>query len=67
MSGSYSVVVYDWAGYYRSVNMGKAEFHFAEEHHIPNLMKTFEKKFLSVYMLCTEMDKEMHWLRYILN
>ena len=42
--------VYDWAGHYRSVNMGKAEFHFAAAHLIPNLMKTFEKKFLSVYM-----------------
>lgn len=45
MSGSYSVVVYDWAGHYRLVNMGKAEFHFAAAHLIPNLMKTFEKKF----------------------
>lgn len=50
--------VYDWAGRYRSVNMGKAEFHFAAAHLIPNLMKTFEKKFLSVYMPCRTMDNE---------
>ncbi len=49
--------VYDRAGDYRSVNMGKAEFHFAAAHLIPNLMKTFEKKFLSVYMPCREMDE----------
>jgi cell filamentation protein len=50
--------VYDWAGRYRSVNMGKAEFHFAAAHLIPNLMKTFEKQFLSVYMPCRTMDNE---------
>lgn len=50
--------VYNWAGRYRSVNMGKAEFHFAAAHLIPNLMKTFEKKFLSVYMPCRTMDNE---------
>ena len=50
--------VYDWAGRYRSVNMGKAEFHFAAAHLVPNLMKTFENKFLSVYMHCSEMDDE---------
>ncbi len=50
--------VYAWAGRYRSVNMGKAEFQFAAAHLIPNLMKTFEKKFLSVYMPCSAMDNE---------
>jgi len=50
--------VYDWAGRYRSVNMGKAEFHFAAAHLIPNLMKTFEKNFLFVYMPCRTMDNE---------
>jgi len=50
--------VYDWAGRYRSVNMGKAEFHFAAAHLIPNLMKAFENKFLSVYMPCIKMDDE---------
>ena len=42
--------VYGWAGCFRSVNMGKAEFHFAAAHLIPNLMKTFEKKFGSPAM-----------------
>jgi len=51
--------VYDWAGDYRSVNMGKAEFHFAAAHLIPNLMNTFEKKFLSVYMPCKGMAEEV--------
>lgn len=50
--------VYDWAGHYRSVNMGKAEFHFAAAHLIPNLMKNFEKKFLSIYMPCKGMGEE---------
>ncbi len=36
----------------------KADFHFAAAHVIPNLMKTFEKKFLSVYMSCQTMDDE---------
>jgi len=51
--------VYEWAGQYRSVNMGKAEFHFAAAHLIPNLMNSFEKKFLSVYMPCKGMDDEL--------
>jgi len=50
--------VYDWAGHYRSVNMGKAEFHFAAAHLIPNLMKALEKNFLSVYMPCKGMTDE---------
>ena len=51
--------VYDWTGHYRTVNIGKAEFHFAAAHLIPNLMKTFEKQFLSVYMPCKGMEEEM--------
>ena len=50
--------LYDWAGRYRSVNLGKADFHFAAAHLIPNLMNTFEKKFLSVYMPCRAMEDE---------
>ena len=50
--------VYDWAGHYRSVNMGKAEFHFATALLVPNLMKIFEKNFLSVYMPCKGMTDE---------
>ena len=51
--------VYDWAGHYRSVNMGKSEFHFAAAHLIPNLMNIFEKKFLSAYMPCKGMAEEV--------
>lgn len=43
--------VYDWAGNYRSVNMGKGDFQFASASLISNLMKTFEQKFL-VPMAC---------------
>jgi cell filamentation protein len=50
--------VYDWAGKYRSVNMGKGEFQFAAAHLIPKLMDDFEKKFLSVHTPCNEMDNE---------
>lgn len=50
--------VYEWAGRYRSVNMGKAEFHFAAAHLVPKLMQTLEDKFLSVYMPCKGMDDE---------
>lgn len=38
--------------------MRKAEFRFAAAHLIANFMKTFEKKFLSVYMPCRTMDNE---------
>jgi len=45
--------VYEWAGDYRSVNMGKGDFQFATASLIPNLMKTFEQNFL-VPMVCHE-------------
>ena len=38
--------VYDWAGNYRSVNMGKGDFQFATASLVPALMKTFERDFL---------------------
>ena len=50
--------VYEWAGRYRSVNMGKAEFHFAAAHLIPQLMHKLEDSFLSVYMPCKGMQDE---------
>ena len=50
--------VYEWAGRYRSVNMGKAEFHFAAAHLIPQLMHKLEDSFLSVYMSCKGMQDE---------
>ena len=50
--------VYEWAGQYRSINMGKAEFHFATAHLIPKLMQTLENKFLTVYTPCKNKDEE---------
>ena len=45
--------VYNWAGSYRSVNMGKGDFQFATAGLIPGLMKQFEEGFL-VPMACYE-------------
>lgn len=43
--------LYSWAGQYRSVNMGKGDFQFATAGLIPDLMQTFESRFL-VPMAC---------------
>jgi cell filamentation protein len=52
--------VYVWAGQFRSVNMGKGDFHFAAAHLIPKLMQIFEHKFLSIYTPCNGMnDKQL--------
>ena len=50
--------VYTWAGHYRSVNMGKGNFHFAAAHLIPNLMHTFESKFLLPHTPCKQLDDD---------
>lgn len=50
--------VYEWAGQYRSVNMGKDNFQFAAAHLIPKLMKQFNDQYLAVYTPCQGMDKE---------
>lgn len=50
--------VYDWAGQYRSVNMGKDDFQFAAAHLIHGLMEKFGDNFLSIYSPCNEMDEE---------
>lgn len=50
--------VYEWAGQYRSVNMGKGAFQFAAAHLVPKLMPEFSEKFLSVYTPCLNMDEE---------
>lgn len=50
--------VYDWAGQYRTVNMGKADFQFASAHLIPRLMQDLNNKFLSVYLPCKGMTDE---------
>jgi len=50
--------VYDWAGQYRSVNMGKGDFQFASAHLISQLMQELDNKFLSIYTPCKDMDDE---------
>lgn len=50
--------VYTWAGKYRSVNMGKAEFQFAAAHLITKLMATFNSQFLTVYTPCDQMNED---------
>ncbi len=50
--------VYEWAGQYRSVNMGKADFQFAAAHLVPRLMQDLDHKFLSVYTPCIGMNEE---------
>jgi cell filamentation protein len=50
--------VYEWAGNYRSVNMGKDEFQFAASNLIPKLMRDFNDKFLSVYTPCMNMKEK---------
>ena len=50
--------VYEWAGQYRAVNMGKGNFQFAAAYLIPNLMQEFNRKFLTNYTPCNGMDEE---------
>ena len=50
--------VYEWAGQYRAVNMGKGDFQFATAHLVPNLMEEFNRKFLTNYTPCSGMDEE---------
>lgn len=50
--------MYDWAGQYRSVNMGKDNFQFAAAHLIPKLMEQFNNQFLSICTPCKGMEKE---------
>lgn len=50
--------VYEWAGQYRTVNMGKGSFQFATAHLIPKLMQDFNDKFLKLYTPCKGMDEE---------
>ncbi len=49
--------IYEWAGQYRSVNMGKDGFHFAAANLIPKLMQEFSGKFLATYTPCEGMDE----------
>ena len=50
--------VYEWAGQYRSVNMGKGDFHFAAAHLVPKLMQDLNKNFLAVYTPCSGYEEE---------
>lgn len=50
--------VYEWAGVYRSVNIGKGDFQFAAAHLVPKLMQDLNKNFLSVYTPCNGFDEE---------
>jgi len=45
--------IFDWAGEYRHVNLGKGGFHFAAASRIPELMADFEKRVLRVHTPCT--------------
>jgi cell filamentation protein len=51
--------VYTWAGQYRSVNMGKDDFHFAAAHRIGDLMQELDSDFLAVYTPCNQMSEDM--------
>jgi cell filamentation protein len=44
--------IYDWAGEYRQVNLGKGGFQFASAHLIPRLMAEFENGPLRVHTPC---------------
>lgn len=50
--------VYEWAGNFRSVNMGKGDFQFAAAHLVPKLMTEFDEKYLTVYTPCNRMNEE---------
>ncbi|MDT8452616.1 MAG: Fic family protein [Gammaproteobacteria bacterium] len=50
--------VYEWAGKYRSVNMGKGDFQFATAYLVPKLMTEFDDKYLTVYTPCDRMNEE---------
>lgn len=50
--------VYEWAGRYRSVNMGKGDIKFATANLIPKLMEDFEQKYLAVFTPCKGMEND---------
>ncbi len=49
--------VYEWAGTYRTVNMGKGGFEFAAALQIPKLLEGFENDFLSKFPQLPDMDE----------
>ncbi|MBC8414746.1 MAG: Fic family protein [Nitrospira sp.] len=56
--------IYEWAGEYRQVNIGKDGFMFASAAHVPELMTTFEQEQLTRYTPChfTEPDETAYAL-----
>lgn len=50
--------VYEWAGRYRSVNMGKADFYFAAAAQIPRLMDELKTDYLDKFTPCEGMDED---------
>jgi len=49
--------VYEWAGRYRSVNMGKSGFQFAAAHLVYGLMQKLNDNFLVIYTPCYQMNE----------
>lgn len=50
--------IYDWAGEYRSVNIGKGGFMFAAAAQVPRLMAQFETRELAEETPCNGMDAQ---------
>lgn len=50
--------VYSWAGQYRTVNMSKDGFPFAQATQLPRLMQIFDSQYLARYTPCTGMNQE---------
>lgn len=50
--------IYDWAGDYRSVNIGKGGFLFAAAAQVPRLMAQFERRELAEETPCNGMDAQ---------
>jgi cell filamentation protein len=46
--------IYEWAGEYRTVNLGRGGFQFASATLIPELMRKFEREVLAKYTPCRE-------------
>ncbi len=49
--------VYAWAGRYRSVNMGKADFQFAACSQVPRLMENLDTEILALHTPCAGMSE----------
>jgi cell filamentation protein len=50
--------IYPFAGKYRTVNMSKGDFPFAAAARIDSCMQDFQKKYLSKYTPCIDLDEE---------